>query len=417
MPDTTIRSRTVVPMNRPPIEDGAIRIEDGRIQYVGPFTERPSAPGETVLDLGECALLPGLINAHCHLDYTHMAGMIPAMKAFSDWIKAIIAIKSTWSYTEFAESWVAGAHQLEATGTTTVVDIESVPELLPEAWDATPVRVWSCIELINVRSPEAGPAMVQQALDQADSLKHPRNRCGLSPHALYTTTDSLLQAARQAANQKPCLLTTHLAESREEWDLYQSASGPLHEWLSSQRDLGHAGTGSPTSVLKGLGYLDGPMLAAHVNHLGPDDPALLAQGPTSVAHCPRSHDYFGHAPFPWARLEQTGVNLTLGTDSLASMTARRNNPPTLSLFAEMQCLSQQPDAPPPETILRWATLNGARALGQSGELGELSPGAQADWIAIPHAGPRESLFESIIQFNASVHASMIEGAWVRKPAS
>src|SRR5690606_19255911 len=93
-----------------------------------------------------------LVNAHCHLDYTNMAGMIPAPKNFPDWIKAMLALKAHWSYSEYSQSWLNGAQMLLRTGTTTLADIEAVPELLPDVWNATPLRVVSLLELTNVKS-------------------------------------------------------------------------------------------------------------------------------------------------------------------------------------------------------------------------------------------------------------------------
>src|ERR1041384_7004674 len=133
--------------------------------------------------------MPGLVNAHCHLDYTGMAGMIqpPASSAtFPDWIKSILALKAHWSYTEFAASWVKGAKPLLDSGCTTVFDIEAVPELLPEAWDSTPLRITSFLEMTGVRSghqPERIIAETDQQLHRIGS----NTRCAtaLSPHALY----------------------------------------------------------------------------------------------------------------------------------------------------------------------------------------------------------------------------------------
>ena len=102
--------------------------------------------GEPVVDLGETVLLPGLVNAHCHLDYTDMAGEIAPTRFFTDWIKTITAAKAGKIYADFAQSWLRGAQMLLRTGTTTVADIEAVPELLPEVWRATPLRVFSFLE-------------------------------------------------------------------------------------------------------------------------------------------------------------------------------------------------------------------------------------------------------------------------------
>src|SRR4051812_19551002 len=146
-PPILLRSRVVLPISQPPIENGAVRISGNRITEVGPWKNISAKSDDHIIDLGEAILLPGLINAHCHLDYTDMAGLMPPQKSFTDWIKLMLAAKSTWNYSEFADSWLHGAQMLLHTGTTTVADFEAVPELLPDVWSSTPLRVISLLEM------------------------------------------------------------------------------------------------------------------------------------------------------------------------------------------------------------------------------------------------------------------------------
>ena len=405
-----LRARLVLPIGSPPIENGAVVVTGNRLQAVGSFPELRALPHSDSHDLGDVILLPGLINCHCHLDYTDMAGMILPQRHFADWIKAIIAIKATWGYTEFAQSWLNGAKMLEQSGTTSVVDIEAIPELLPDAWLATSLRVWSCFEMINLRSRRPATDLVSEVLHRSRQLesKH-ENRCGLSPHALYTTNDELRASARDAAHRENRLLTSHVAESKEELEMYTRESGPLYDWLKAQTQAAHCGEGSPVQILHRSGYLDSPLLAAHVNELAPGDEDLLAQSNSTVVHCPLSHDYFQHSRFDWQRLESAGVNLTLGTDSLASIQMRGGKLPKLDLFAEMAHLATRPDAPSPTKILRWATENGAQALQRGHELGNLRPGYLADLIAIPYSGSPTKADESVVHHFGKIAFSMING--------
>ena len=155
----------------------------GRLAFVGRWADLAAADRRDVLDLGECLLLPGLINAHCHLDYTDMAGHIPPPKNFPDWIKAILAEKAACSYSDYARAWVRGAQQLVRNGTTTVADIEAVPELLPDVWDATPLRVHSFLEMTGVRSRRAPGSVLGEAVETIRALPDGPGRVGLSPHA------------------------------------------------------------------------------------------------------------------------------------------------------------------------------------------------------------------------------------------
>src|SRR5262245_12818152 len=146
-PPSFLRARAVLPVFRPPIADGAVVIAGQHIVAVGRWRELSSQFGGPVTDLGDAVMLPGLVNAHCHLDYTQMAGLFPPRKSFCDWIKLITTEKAQWTYSDFAQSWLEGAKMLLRSGTTTVGDIEAAPELLPEVWDATPLRVISFLEM------------------------------------------------------------------------------------------------------------------------------------------------------------------------------------------------------------------------------------------------------------------------------
>src|SRR5882724_3271622 len=160
-----LRARVVLLLTRPPIKDGAVLIYGNRIARVGRWKDLSGDDRDEVFDLGDTVLLPGLINAHCHLDYTDMAGQFPPQKSFTDRIKLLIVAKSQWNYSEFAESWLNGARMLAQTGTTTVADFEAVPELLPEVWHATPLRVISFLELTGVKSRRQPAAILREACE------------------------------------------------------------------------------------------------------------------------------------------------------------------------------------------------------------------------------------------------------------
>src|SRR5436189_542877 len=143
-----LRARVVLPISAPPINDGAVHLIGSRIAAVSRWRDLKSQSDPAKIDLGEVVLMPGLVNAHCHLDYTLMAGQFPPPRVFSDWLKLITDTKADWSYTDYVESWSKGAQMLLRSGTTTVGDIEAVPQLLPKMWKATPLRVFSFLEMI-----------------------------------------------------------------------------------------------------------------------------------------------------------------------------------------------------------------------------------------------------------------------------
>ena len=407
-----LRARTLLPVTLPPIEDGAVGVSEQRILAVGRWKDlRRQFTGATT-DLGEVLLLPGLVNAHCHLDYTDMAGQLAPPKLFPDWIKGLLALKTHWSYSDYAQSWLRGAQMLLGHGVTTVADIEAVPELLPDVWAATPLRVHSYLEMTGVKSRRPARQVLQAAIDKIESLPAAQGSPGLSPHAPYSTTPELLRLSAKAARKKRWRLTMHVAESEPEFDMFQSRRGPLFAWLKNQRDMADCGHGSPVQHLDKHWLLSDRLLAVHVNYLGLHDAALLGQRKVSVAHCPRSHRYFQHQPFPRRELMASGVNVCLGTDSLASVRKERGEPLELNLFAEMRAFAEANPGSPPASILQMATINGAHALGLEGKIGELSPGAQADLIALPFSGRLSQAYEAVLRHAGPVPRVMIGGRWV-----
>jgi cytosine/adenosine deaminase-related metal-dependent hydrolase len=409
-----VRARIVLPIVGPPVENGAVVITEGRVTAVERWNARLAAGGE-VIDLGEAVVLPGLVNAHCHLDYTAMAGQIDSPRSFADWIKLITTIKNSWNLADYRESWLRGADMLLQGGVTTVGDIEANPTLLPEVLSRTPLRVCSFLELIGIKDEPSPARLLEETLQPIASLASPRGTFGLSPHALYSTTPELLRHSARFARQKRWRMTTHVAESEEEFNMFMYSDGPMHAWLKRQRDMTDCGQGSPVKCLDGLGLLDEQFLAVHVNYLWHGDAALLGERKVSVAHCPRSHAYFGHRAFPHLALEAAGVNLCLGTDSLATVRKRRGQPLALDMFAELQSFAATTSVVAPDKILRMATANGARALGLQGQAGELSPGAWADLIAVPFCGLTAAATEAVIHHTGRVAASMIGGQWAIEP--
>jgi cytosine/adenosine deaminase-related metal-dependent hydrolase len=202
------------------------------------------------------------------------------------------------------------------------------------------------------------------------------------------------------------VLSTHLAESREEMLMFCEGRGALYEFLKSiGRDMSDCGGKTPLASFLGgaRGYGGSPgWLVAHLNELTAGDFALLETSVHNfhVVHCPRSHKYFGHSPFQFQRLQSLGVNICLGTDSLASNE-------DLSLFGEMRAFQKAFPEVPSRDILSMVTRNPALALGKPDELGSIRPGSHADLIALPVNGP--TLYDEIISLEDAVSWSMVGG--------
>jgi cytosine/adenosine deaminase-related metal-dependent hydrolase len=411
-----LRARTILPVSQPPIKNGAVVISGNKIRAVGSWPDLQSQSDENVLDLGEVILMPGLVNAHCHLDYTDMAGELPPPKTFTDWIPLITAAKTNWSYSEYAHSWLHGAHMLLKTGTTTVADIEAMPELLPEVWDATPLRVFSFLEMTGIRAKRNPKEILQEAVEQIDSLSHARSSASISPHAPYSTLPELLRLSAGLARKRKWRITTHIAESEEEFEMFAHARGKMFDWLKrNERDNSDCGHGSPVKHFARNKMLGENLIAAHVNLLAHGDAKLLGKHRVNVVHCPRSHAYFRHPPFLRERLANAGVNVCLGTDSLATTRKIGKQKPDLNMFEEMHLLAASDKNISPAEILRMATVNGARALGLAGQAGELSENFSADLFAIPDDIKNDDAYETVLAHAGNVSASMIDGRWAIPP--
>jgi aminodeoxyfutalosine deaminase len=404
-----IRARIVVTMDGPPIENGAVAISDNQIIDVGKFPEVSARhPGKTIVDLGEQALLPGLINAHCHLDYTCLRGKIPPRKSFADWIRAINAEKAKLSRGDYLASINEGFAEAKRFGTTTIANLTAFPELISQI--QAPIRTWWFAELIDVRSPERANEIVDLAIE---SLKSAPN-WGLAPHALFTASRDLYRRCEEVARREKILLTTHLAESREEMEMFRHRSGPLYEFMQRiGRPMDDCGKETPLKKFVGrLGdaSLPAQWIVAHLNELAESDFKLLKELTSKfhIVHSPRSHDYLGHSRFPFEKLRALGFNICLGTDSLASNES-------LSLFAEMRAFQRSDPGNSPDKLFEMITINAALALHQEKSLGRIRAGFRADLIAVPCSGT-DNLFEQILAFDGPVDWMLLDGKEKRNTA-
>jgi cytosine/adenosine deaminase-related metal-dependent hydrolase len=385
----------VLPVVSPVLTQGAVRVEGAQVIAVGSADEILPQPGEAVIDLGASTLMPGLINAHCHLDYTNFKGSITPRNSFTEWIKDINALRRSFTPGEYVESIAEGFQMLARGGVTTVANIEAFPELLSQL-PMPPLRTWWFLELIDVRTRLNQDEMLRGVLNFFETHADWPGGFGLSPHAPYTASVDLYRLARNCGEKYGMLSTTHIAESVEEHEMFSHARGPLYDFMAGLgRDNSDCGQGSALSHLIEHGVIGGNCIIAHLNYLQDYDYELLANSGASVVHCPKCHTYFGHAPFPLEAMRGHGINICLGTDSLAS-----NN--SLDMRSEMR-EAQQFHHLSDREVLEMATIHGARALGQAGKLGQISPGSTADFVAFRHQ-PDEAATPEIDPYHQVVHS-------------
>ena len=391
-----VRAKVVVTMDGLPIENGAVAVSDERIVDVGKFPDvSEQRSGEEFIDLGEQVLLPGLINAHCHLDYTFLRGKIPRQKSFTDWIRAINAAKAKLSPADYVRSINEGFAEAKCFGTTTIANLTAFPELVSQI--KAPIRTWWFAELIDVRDPGRANEVVDLAVEHLESQEH----WGLAPHAPFTASADLYRRCGEIAERRDILLTTHLAESREEVSMFRDGKGSLCEFLKEiGRDMNDCnGRTSIERAIEG----NRRYLLVHFNEVTESDFQALKERviKSHLVHCPRSHEYFGHSPFQFPRLRGLGFNVCLGTDSLASNE-------DLSLFAEMRAFQKEFPNVSPEEILGMVTVKPAHGLRHENALGKIRAGFIADIIALPLTRST-SAFEEIVAFDKPVSWSMIGG--------
>jgi aminodeoxyfutalosine deaminase len=396
-----LRARIVLPIEGAPIEDGAVAVAGNTISAVGRFADVRAASGGDVIDLGERVLMPGLVNAHCHLDYSMLRRAIQPQRSFTEWIRRINAIKRSLGPDDYRYAIARGFAELRRWGTTTVANIESFPELLPEM-GPPPLRTWWFLEMIDLRNVVPSEDFVAGTLAFFESRPGWLGGFGLSPHAPYTASGPLYELVSEVAEKLHMPVMTHVAESREEWEMFRHARGELYEFMAKLDRWMHDCHRGLTPLRHVLNHTTrGPgWLLAHMNELDESDFVLLASLPRDrrpgIVHCPGSHRYFRHAPFPLAKLLELGLNVCLGTDSLASTDS-------LSLFDEMRTLAWREPWLHPADILAMATLHGARALGINA--GKIAPGTLADLIAMPVTG-------SLAEIHADVLACREPAAWM-----
>jgi cytosine/adenosine deaminase-related metal-dependent hydrolase len=399
-----LRARLVVPMSQPPIEDGAIVIENDQIIAIGPTTDIRAQHAGAMRDLGEVAVSPGLINAHCHLDYSDMLDEVEWRGSFIEWILQLVALKRLRSEKQYRAAIQSGIAQLVRSGTTTVVNIECFPGLI-ESVLPSPLRIWWCLELIdfNPTEPSNLEDLMQQALEGISKQQDLPGGWGLAPHAPYTVSAALYRHAAQVSREMKILFTTHLAESEQEDDMFRRGTGPMYDYFSrAGRSMGDCKRMGTVQLLSEYGVLGPNCLAAHANCLAPPDIARLKETGTHVVHCPKSHRFFNRDTPLLGLLWRDGINVCLGTDSLAS-----ND--TLDMFAEMRTLARMFPGLSAERLLSMATVCGAKALNLGDKLGKLAVGAWADLIAVPLGGEGMDSYEAVVFAEKPVCFSMMGG--------
>jgi cytosine/adenosine deaminase-related metal-dependent hydrolase len=396
------RARFVFPVCAPPISGGYVSIAGGRVAAVD--GSRPDGP---VDDLGSVAILPGLVNAHTHLEFSNLTSPLGTPgNDIAQWICSVVEHRRKRTVADASDAPAdgrrdalsAGLAECLSYGTTSLGEIrcKDAPTNDGEVYAGRPANVVVFQELLGLSLDRTDEllALARRHLEATGEQRGAKRR-GLSPHAPYTVNPELVARVAELSARHRAPLTMHLAESIEEIELLASHCGPLVDQLTDLEAW------DPSAVPRGIRPLDylqllsaaERALVVHGNFLDREEIAYLAdrRDTMSLVYCPRTHAYFNHGRYPLSTWLDAGVNLCLGTDSRASN-------PDLDLLAELRFVAERHGDVEPRAVLEMATLAGARALGMGALAGSLAVGKPADLaiVQLPEretADPHELLFD------------------------
>ena len=370
-----VRARWVLPIGRAPIPGGWVETEHGRIVRLGGET-----PPSAATDLGDVVVLPGLVNAHTHLELSWMAGRVPPAPSMNEWIQTLLRTRRGGAPGGASAERAAAldaATTMRETGTVLVGDVSntlSTPGVIAEAGlDGVVFH-----ELLGFNTIDPAP-VVREAWARARqvSVPAPRDiRVSVVAHAPYSVSPALFAEIAARAGRAP--LSVHLAESGEEMEFLRTGGGPIRQTLEEigvWNPLWRAPGGDPVRYLASVGYLQPGVLIVHGVHLSDDCLDRVRDASAVIVTCPRSNLWVGAGPPRLSHFYTAGVPVAVGTDSLASTSS-------LNLFDELREMRRLAPEVSAAQMLESATRRGAEALGFGGEYGSIRPGKRAALISV-----------------------------------
>jgi cytosine/adenosine deaminase-related metal-dependent hydrolase len=361
----------VLPIEGPPVENGAVAIEHGRIVEVGDA----SALGVTK-HYSDAAIVPGFVNAHSHFEYAVYAGFGDALTDFAEWIRLHTERKWRIGWDEYLEIARLGAAQLLASGVTTVGDC-SYSGAAAVAAAELGLRAIVYLEVFGTEPSEA-IAHFAALEERVAPFASDRVLLGVSPHAAYSVTPPVYRACSDFGLP----VATHVSESESEVRYLRDGGGAWNgiPWLVEP-----PGT-TATRVLEREGVLGPAVLAAHCVTLDREEIAILAGRDVAVAHCPRSNAYVGCGIAPLHELRAAGLRVGIGTDGVSSTPSHDYFDELRTAVMMARARERRPDALTAAGALELGTIGGAGALGLAKEIGSLVPGKRADLTVVSLAG-------------------------------
>ncbi len=400
-----VRAKYLIPHPEHCIENGAVAIKGTKIYHVGTFDEiRTLADIDKIIDLGNAVILPGLINIHTHLDLTNLQGRIKPTSNFTHWVFQIVGARIRWKEEDYISSIEKGIELCVESGTTTVADIANTGYSF-SVLKKSPLRKVVYKEVIDLNPDHAKDVLKKTQSELSTIIPDDLLSIGLSPHAPYSVSRELYQTIAQFAVETDIPVCTHIAETQNEIEFLTKGTGSFPAFLRQLRAMPEnwqAPGLTPIQYLNETGILRNHPLLIHCNYVTDEEISVIKFSGASVAFCPRSHHFFGHANHPVQRLLDARINVGLGTDSLAS-----ND--TLSILDEMKFLSLN-NSIPPKTLLTMATINGAKALGLESKTGQIKEGLEADLCGVRLSDVRDgNIYRQLLDATSKNIFTMIAG--------
>jgi cytosine/adenosine deaminase-related metal-dependent hydrolase len=368
----------LVPIEGEPVHNGWLTVDHGRIVALGRRAANDSTPG---VELGDVAVMPGLVNAHTHLELSYLRDQIAPSGSFTNWARQIIYERRKKPHLQdpaIMSAIDSAISECLRSGTAVVGDISNTLAPFGKLVDSPLAGVvfWEVIGF-KIDKPDE---LIEHAVGELSALPATdRVRASLSAHAPYSVAPLLFRSIKKAVARMPFApCSVHLAENVEEVELLKTGGGP---WKALMKDIGswnHEWTApgvGPVQYLDDMGFLDNRLLAVHGVQMTMADLARLKERGTTLVTCPRSNGHTGAGAPPLVDFYESGVRVAIGTDSLASS-------PDLNVFAEVATLHALAPSVPAASLLESATIQGARALGFDADYGTIEPGKLARLLAV-----------------------------------
>ncbi len=383
-----LTAKWILPITSEPIEDGAVRVLDGKIVALGKKVAlTQSYLEEERLDFGQAVILPGFVDAHTHLEFSIFRGICDDLP-FSHWKLQLTKKSNSLSWNDWKISAELGVLEAIQSGITCIADITATGASL-EAAKKGGLRGIIFVEVSEMNHLKVGEVLSEakeKVAQWRDKTKNTNLKIGISPYSVYNACPQLFQKVSEYACKEKLLLGLHLAGSKDEYNFVKYGSGPLaneYRELKGWQNLLWQPLGvSPVKYLENWDVFEAEVLAVHCIQVNDYDIDVLKRYGVSIAHCPKCSAKLGMGVAPLSKFLKRGLNIGIGTDSPAS-----NN--TMDFFDEMRVglllqrgIAQDVNELSAKKFVELATLGGAKALRLEREIGSLEEGKKADLIAV-----------------------------------